>query len=404
VKVWLDNDGNGNLDADDDVQVDDDFSSATLTMSYDGNGNLTGDGVYHYVYDAWNRLRKVQRVADGDTTTLAEYQYLPDNRRASKVVSHCGSEAAADDGGNTTVHFYYSNKWQILETRNASGQATRQWVWGTRYVDEVLFMDVNGRPDQENDCDPDVLTDGEQTEQSEADKDRRYFYHQDRNWNVVALTEYDPNLVTNARVVERYAYTPYGEFLVTAGDAGSGELGAVRLNSYLGNPFVYQGLMLDAESASVQNRFRWLSLPVGRFGQPDPMGHADGLNMFTSRRNNALGRADASGLGCCISTGLLKCCLPWAISTGGVIGTATTWSISSSVLIGPSVWSCTGAPSTTCTVACGCVTWSNAGISWTCSYTNTGSSTFWFALALTGNGPRDCFFGAPTGATFPSCP
>jgi predicted RecA/RadA family phage recombinase len=95
VKVWLDNDGNGTLDSGDSVQIDDNFNSATLTMSYDDNGNLTGDGVYHYVYDAWNRLRKVQRVADGDTTTLAEYQYLPDHRRASKVVSHCGSEAAA---------------------------------------------------------------------------------------------------------------------------------------------------------------------------------------------------------------------------------------------------------------------------------------------------------------------
>jgi hypothetical protein len=34
----------------------------------------------------------------------------------------------------------------MLEPRNGSHQAMRQWVWGTRYVDEVLFMDVNGSP------------------------------------------------------------------------------------------------------------------------------------------------------------------------------------------------------------------------------------------------------------------
>jgi hypothetical protein len=36
--------------------------------------------------------------------------------------------------------------WNIFETRNGLDQATRQWVWGTQYVDEVLFMDVNGSP------------------------------------------------------------------------------------------------------------------------------------------------------------------------------------------------------------------------------------------------------------------
>jgi hypothetical protein len=105
------------------------------------------------VRDRPPRSIKAQRYADGDTTTIGEYRYLADNRRASKVVSHAGVEAVAGDGGNTTVHYYYAGpsrdregavggRWNIVEARNGSSQATRQWVWGTQYVDEPLLMDV----------------------------------------------------------------------------------------------------------------------------------------------------------------------------------------------------------------------------------------------------------------------
>ncbi len=67
-------------------------------MTYDNNGNLTVDGVYTYVYDAWNRLVEVQRVASGDTTTIAEYEYDAKNRRVSKTVTNCGVEESAGDG------------------------------------------------------------------------------------------------------------------------------------------------------------------------------------------------------------------------------------------------------------------------------------------------------------------
>jgi hypothetical protein len=124
-------------------------------LSYDNNGNLTDDGILAYVYDAWNRLVQVQRSAAGDTTTVATYVYDGKNRRVSKTVTNNGVENVDNDGGTQTVHFYYSNQWQILETRDGSNAARRQWAWGTRYVDQPLFMDVNGSPSGDNDCDPD---------------------------------------------------------------------------------------------------------------------------------------------------------------------------------------------------------------------------------------------------------
>ena len=54
VKVFIDNDEDGILDAADDVQLSDDFASNVMSLTYDNNGNLTDDGVLRYVYDDWN--------------------------------------------------------------------------------------------------------------------------------------------------------------------------------------------------------------------------------------------------------------------------------------------------------------------------------------------------------------
>ncbi len=74
-KVGYDNNADADIDdAGDDVQVDDNFDSAAISLSYDNNGNLTEDGVFKYVYDAWNRLVIVKRIPDA-TTTIATYAY-----------------------------------------------------------------------------------------------------------------------------------------------------------------------------------------------------------------------------------------------------------------------------------------------------------------------------------------
>ena len=271
VLIGYDNNDDGDIaDAGDDVQVADLFSSNAITLTYDNDGNLTADGLLGYVYDGWNRLVEVERSAAGDTTTVAAYAYDGQNRRVSKVIANNGTSGTPNDSGNATIHFYYDNKWRILETRNGSNQTTRQWVWGTKYTDEILFMDVNGDPTSDNDCDPD----------SDA-ANSRYFYHQDRNWNVVALTEYDTSGETDGRIVERYAYTPYGQFLVLKGDTGSGELANALHVSSVGNPFTHQGLGFDHEKSSYQNRYREYVARLQRFGRRDSAGYRDGLNSYT---------------------------------------------------------------------------------------------------------------------------
>ena len=266
-EVGIDNNSDGDIDdAGDDVQIDDDFSSTTMSLSYDDNGNLTDDGLFKYVYDAWNRLVEVTRRVD-DETTVAEYEYDAKNRRTKKTVSNCGVEETENDGGNTTVHYYYSGgagvppaNWNICETRNGSSQTTFQYVWGTQYVDELVLIDKNGDPTESNDCDPD-------DQSGESTTDERYFVHQDRNWNVVALSQYDINGTNNGRIVERYHYDPYGQFIVLNGDSGNGEMGNVLPTSTLGNVFAHQGLPFDAERGSYRHPHAEYSAELARLSQ-----------------------------------------------------------------------------------------------------------------------------------------
>ncbi|WP_320046886.1 RHS repeat-associated core domain-containing protein [uncultured Ilyobacter sp.] len=303
----IDNNGDGDYDdAGDDMLVSDDFNSNAATLSYDNAGNLTADGVYQFVYDAWNRLVAVQFAAASDTTTIAAYEYDGKNRRLTKAVSNRGDQNTPNDGGDTTVHFYYCGtglrpmgRWNICETRNGSNQTTFQYLWGTRYTDELVSIEKNGDVTESNDTTPD-----EQSGESTADS--RYFVHQDRNWNVTALSEYDPSGTNNARIVERYAYTPYGTFTVLAGDSGSGELGTTALTSTVGNPFAHQGLPFDAEKAGYQNRWREYAGGLQRFAQRDPLtsmnnaggGYQDGASLYEYVRSMPTAFIDPSGRIC----------------------------------------------------------------------------------------------------------
>jgi RHS repeat-associated protein len=317
--MWIDTDSDGTID---EQQFADDFSSNEVTLTYDDNGNLTYDGVFTYVYDGWNRLRKVQRVAAGPATTdVALYEYFADNRRSEKIVQHSGAEVVENDGGNTTVRFYYGgavarppsaglggagfqpagSRWNICETRNGSNQATFQYVWGTGGVgfqpaDELLMIDKNLGPTVDNDADADVDSDAEQTIEISnpgLGVDERYLVHQDRNWNVVALTDYDPAGSTEGAVVERYTYTPYGEVTVLNGvRSGSSEFGNVRMTSSVGNLVHHQGLLLDHNNESYQNRWREYSAKIG-YTQRDQMVTP---NAYQALLSNPLAWTDPQGL------------------------------------------------------------------------------------------------------------
>jgi RHS repeat-associated protein len=271
----------GTLSVNDQV-FNDDFASAAVSPSYDDNGNLTFDGVYKYKYDAWNRLVQV-RAGEGAESVLATYTYDATGRRIKKVVSNSGDL-------DTTEVYYYAGQ-QMIEARNGSEQATRQFVFGTQYVDEPIRMDVD--TDDDGDC----IDTG----------DKAFYYHQDANYNVTALTD------SAGAVVQYYLYDAYGTVhpFNTDGGIAEGERLIPTFEAAAGvpttNPFTYTGRFLDQDTGLYYYRARHYHASLGRFLQRDPFAfqgkfiahdlYYDGLNLYRYVQSRPIGRTDPTGLG-----------------------------------------------------------------------------------------------------------
>lgn len=199
--------------------------------TYDANGNMTEfpqpkslENGYTATYDAWNRLVKLE----DSSGTVAEYEYDGLNRRTIKKKHIAGSL-------NETRHFYYSDQWQVLEERvDANTTANKQYVWGLRYIDDLVLRDKG-------------------TE--------RLYALQDALFNVVALTD------DTGAVKERFAYQPYGE---------SEELNP-DFTTYTSTNYVWEyrftGRELDLHTGLQINRNRYLHLQLGRWLIRDPIGY-----------------------------------------------------------------------------------------------------------------------------------
>jgi hypothetical protein len=112
------------------------------TPAYSAAGNMTTipqpsdpTKTYTATYDAWNRLVKV--VDDDTDDTVAEYQYDGANRR---IVQKSYDEGDLQE----TRHLYYTqpSQWQVVEERiDAETDPDRQFVWGLRYIDDLVLRD-----------------------------------------------------------------------------------------------------------------------------------------------------------------------------------------------------------------------------------------------------------------------
>ena len=219
------------------------------TPSYDANGNTTSfpdpralTAELGATYDAWNRLVKLD-----DGSTLAEYQYDGTNRRTIKTAD------------SVTRHYYHSDRWQVLEERTGSNtSADRQYVWGERYVDDLILRDHSST---------------------------RLYALTDALFNVVALTDDD------GAVLERLAYQPYGQ---------SEELDP-DFTSYSGTNYQWEyrftGRELDLESGLQLNRNRYLHMQLGRWMTRDPIRYVGSQwNLYEYVQGHALTERDPSGL------------------------------------------------------------------------------------------------------------
>ncbi|MFO1458227.1 MAG: RHS repeat-associated core domain-containing protein [Verrucomicrobiota bacterium] len=194
---------------------------------------------YTAKYDAWNRL--VELKSGG--AIVASYSYDAAQRRITKLVS------------TTTTHFYYSNRWQILEERlNSATTADRQFVWGLRYIDDLVLRDQGST--------------------------RHYVLHD--YFNVTAIIN------TSGTVQERYGFDSFGATRVM--DASFGARGS---SSY-GWETRYGAYHWDAESGLYHVRHRVYHPLLGLWISRDLLQGEFRLYLYCE--NNPVNSVDFTGL------------------------------------------------------------------------------------------------------------
>ncbi len=93
-------------------------------------------------------------------------------------------------------------------------------------------------------------------------------------YNYVYQSYIDEPVVRGGSIIERYAYTAYGE--VTFADAS----GTVQAASASNNRYTYTGREWDADLSLYHYRARMYDAVAGRFINRDPLGYVDGLALY----------------------------------------------------------------------------------------------------------------------------
>jgi RHS repeat-associated protein len=232
-----------------------------FSPTYDNNGNMTRDhtGV-QFTYDAWNRQKQIKNSSG---TLLKTHSYNALNRRTIE-------ERTATGGGIEYRTLYYSADWQVVEERVSStpgteGPARVQFVWSTRYIDEMVLRD--------RDAD------------SNGSLEERLYVIQDANFNVTSTIN------TSATVQERMLYDVNGS--VKFFDLNFANASAAGTKAWV---YLHQGGRYDLNSLAFHFRNREHQPYLGRWMQRDPMGYHDGLSLYSYLGCAAPASTDSMGL------------------------------------------------------------------------------------------------------------
>ncbi len=234
--------------------------SAWSQPGYDAAGNTTTmpqpnspGNPYSAIFDAWQRLRFLNDTSGPAPVLVQENQYDGRNFRTVRNTYASGTLSDSRD-------FYY-NSWHAVEER-VSGAVDRQYVWGLRYIDDLVLRDRFTGSETLNE---------------------RLYAMQDGNWNMAGICDGD------GTVKERYAYAAYGvcQFL-------NPEYSSLSLSAYDWS-MLYTGRELDPQSGLYNYRARTYDPSQGRFMQLDPVALSGGANLYEYVGGQPTDRLDPNG-------------------------------------------------------------------------------------------------------------
>jgi RHS repeat-associated protein len=233
------------------------------TMSVAPMIGQEGSGEYILTLDAWDRIA----VLGGNQSwpNSEYYHYDAEGRRTARLLLLQGATTYS------RTDFYYDNDWRCVEERTASNLSNRttvattpslQWIWDLRYRDAVVLRDV-----------------------VPIDTTKRLYYCQDANYKTTALVQ-----ESTGNVVERYLYQAYGQPTVLDGSWNSQSPTTYR------NEILFGGYRFDLDTGIYLARNRYFHPTLGTWLQRDPIGYADGMNLYEYVKSNSLKYVDPWGL------------------------------------------------------------------------------------------------------------
>ncbi len=224
------------------------------TYTVSPNGNVTNDGVFQYVWNAFDQLTEIKSLTGA---TVASYRYDENGRRVY-----------SKDSNGETYYRYNGLTNQVLFEEDASGVITKNFTYDDK--GSPLTMTYLGST---------------------------YYYLTNYRGDVLALTD------NNGDIVAEYAYDAWGNIMSQKG------------NMATINPYRYAGYRYDENTKQYYLMSRYYNPDTGVFLSLDPV-RGDtmnplSLNGYNYANNNPVMNVDPDGeiawwIGAAITGGLLN--------------------------------------------------------------------------------------------------
>ncbi len=232
-------------------------------LSYDDDGNLTGDGLWDYVWDAENQLTSMTMktgLPTGITRERIEFKYDYARRRVEKKVIDNWDGSS----GTTIAHlkYVYDGHNLIAELNGSNNTVLTTYVWG---------LDLSGTIHGAGGVGGLLMI---------KEGSKVYFPGYDGIGNVSGLVD-----SADGSLDAKYEYGAFGEPLRVGGTAIADD-----------NPFRFSTKYLDSESGLIYYGFRYYSPSLGRFLNRDPIGEAGGQNLYGFVGNDPVNNWDYLGM------------------------------------------------------------------------------------------------------------